>query len=136
MPMVQALPCPMDRPWRVTRKRKFSQQSAGRTCCRRRGDEYKMNYEQLFITASELTQRRGEEHGDADLVALAALLVGRKAPVSRRYGLEKLHQLSKGASPFNLLDPHGLRRYIRALEEHWDAPIRWLADQAGLTWWT
>ena len=83
-----------------------------------------------YTNLHELIIKRNEEHGDADLVLIAALLADRQGPVARGYVMEKLAALN-APYPENLLDIPGVQRMTCALEEHSNAPIRWLATSSG-----
>ncbi len=88
-------------------------------------------HQQYWESVNELAQKREDEKGDAALIVLAALLMGRKGFLSREYILGKLSQLSASALPINVLDPFGLRRFATAVKDHPEDPIGWLIEQGA-----
>lgn len=86
-----------------------------------------MTPELQYAHVHRLLALRNEEHGDAELIVVAAILAGRTGAVARSYVFEKLAAV-RGAYPENLLDPFALTRLQMALEEHASNPIRWLGS--------
>lgn len=107
-----------------------------------------------YEEVNELLFKREQEHGDSDVIMIAGLLSGRTGEVFRSYVFEKLHavHIQNRAAPgapdvmceecgrpqtdhkAGMLDTFAMHRVRKALEEHADDPVGYLAEVSGNTW--
>lgn len=96
-------------------------------------EEQDRAYDQELEEIEALITKRDEDLGDAGLIVVAAILAGRQDPIYRSYVMKKL-EAANGPHPANLMDAFAKRRLRRALLEHADNPIYWLATASGNEW--
>lgn len=96
-------------------------------------EEQDRAYDQEIEEIEALIRKRDEDLGDAGLIVVAAILAGRPDPIFRSYVMQKL-EAANGPHPASLLDAFAKRRLRRALVDHADNPIYWLATASGNAW--